>query len=65
MTVVGTSRAVRLALVLKMFLLFNVVEAVYFLMKKVQDKFASSVMMPARGGKISMSMPVKRKFQMC
>ena len=65
MTIVGTSRAVRLALVLKMFLLYNVVEAVYFLMKKVQDKFVSSVMTPARGGKISLSMLVKRKFQMC
>ena len=49
-TVVGTSRAVRLALVLKMFLLYYVVEAVYCLMKKVIQKFVSSVMTPASGG---------------
>ena len=43
----GTSTAVRLALVLKMFLLCHVVEAVYYLMKKALKMLASSVMMPA------------------
>ena len=65
MTVVGTSTAVRLALFLKMFLLYPVVEAVYSMMKKVLDKFVSSVMTPVWGGKISLSMLVKRKIQMC
>ena len=65
MAVVGTSKAVRLALVLKMILLYFVVEAVYNLMKKVLDKFVSGVMTPARGGKISLSMLVKQKVQMC
>ena len=46
----GTSTAVRLALVLKMFLLCHVVEAVYYLMKKALKMLASSVMMPASGG---------------
>ena len=43
----GTRTAVRLALVLKMFLLCHVVEAVYYLMKKALKMLASSVMMPA------------------
>ena len=62
-TVVGTSRAMRMAQVLKMFLLYYVVEAVYCLMKKVIQKFVSSMMTPAWEGKISLSMLVKRNIQ--
>ena len=59
----GTSTAVRLVLVVKMLLLYPLVEAVYSMMKKVLDKFVSSMMTPAWEGKISLSMLVKRNIQ--
>ena len=58
----GTSTAVRLALFLKMFLMYYVVMSINLLMKKVLEKLKFRVKIPARGGKISLFKLVGNKM---